>query len=165
VPALTYVGNHGFEIEGPGISFRHDELELWRAALEQAAEELDSLAVAGAHVERKGGSVAFHVRAVPDGERRRVVRQAEAVLRRRRLRVTPGKALVEGRPPVPWDKGHAVLHVLVHRHGAEDRKSTRLNSSHDQISYAVFCLKKKNKYKYLSIALLDLTAYGFVLRC
>src|SRR2546421_5407025 len=28
-----------------------------------------------------------------------------------------------------------------------DRKSTRLNSSHDQISYAVFCLKKKNKRK------------------
>src|SRR5206468_4642741 len=27
--------------------------------------------------------------------------------------------------------------------GTEDRKSTRLNSSHDQISYAVFCLKKK----------------------
>src|SRR2546430_12837658 len=27
--------------------------------------------------------------------------------------------------------------------GAEDRKSTRLNSSHSQISYAVFCLKKK----------------------
>src|SRR5688572_32449598 len=29
--------------------------------------------------------------------------------------------------------------------GAQDRKSTRLNSSHSQISYAVFCLKKKNK--------------------
>src|SRR3989449_2525477 len=28
-----------------------------------------------------------------------------------------------------------------------DRKSTRLNSSHDQISYAVFCLKKKKKPK------------------
>src|SRR2546427_6500256 len=27
--------------------------------------------------------------------------------------------------------------------GLEDRKSTRLNSSHSQISYAVFCLKKK----------------------
>src|SRR2546428_9196596 len=27
---------------------------------------------------------------------------------------------------------------------SQDRKSTRLNSSHDQISYAVFCLKKKN---------------------
>src|SRR2546427_4482076 len=33
-----------------------------------------------------------------------------------------------------------------------DRKSTRLNSSHSQISYAVFCLKKKkkNKNQYLS---------------
>src|SRR2546427_2971995 len=29
-----------------------------------------------------------------------------------------------------------------------DRKSTRLNSSHSQISYAVFCLKKKKKNKY-----------------
>src|SRR5699024_12753149 len=30
----------------------------------------------------------------------------------------------------------------------EDRKSTRLNSSHVSISYAVFCLKKKNTRKY-----------------
>src|SRR5256886_2926160 len=30
--------------------------------------------------------------------------------------------------------------------GCQDRKSTRLNSSHSQISYAVFCLKKKKKY-------------------
>src|SRR2546430_10411075 len=30
--------------------------------------------------------------------------------------------------------------------GPVDRKSTRLNSSHSQISYAVFCLKKKNKH-------------------
>src|SRR2546427_9640270 len=28
-----------------------------------------------------------------------------------------------------------------------DRKSTRLNSSHSQISYAVFCLKKKKQYQ------------------
>src|SRR2546427_4154672 len=33
-----------------------------------------------------------------------------------------------------------------HRRNA-DRKSTRLNSSHSQISYAVFCLKKKKKIK------------------
>src|SRR5688572_31588250 len=38
-------------------------------------------------------------------------------------------------------------HLVVHRKAAiapaQDRKSTRLNSSHSQISYAVFCLKKK----------------------
>src|SRR5688572_31063549 len=33
----------------------------------------------------------------------------------------------------------------------EDRKSTRLNSSHSQISYAVFCLKKKKIKKYHNI--------------
>src|SRR5207248_4881304 len=33
----------------------------------------------------------------------------------------------------------------------EDRKSTRLNSSHRTISYAVFCLKKKNKKKISSL--------------
>src|SRR2546430_11384437 len=32
---------------------------------------------------------------------------------------------------------------------ARDRKSTRLNSSHSQISYAVFCLKKKKTYSIL----------------
>src|SRR3712207_6909657 len=40
---------------------------------------------------------------------------------------------------------------LAHQHARElglllDRKSTRLNSSHANISYAVFCLKKKKKY-------------------
>src|SRR2546428_9293997 len=35
--------------------------------------------------------------------------------------------------------------VIVGKSTLGDRKSTRLNPSHDQISYAVFCLKKKNK--------------------
>src|SRR2546421_7014019 len=34
-----------------------------------------------------------------------------------------------------------------------DRKSTRLNSSHDQISYAVFCLKKKNSLSTLTTSM------------
>src|SRR2546427_6787092 len=38
--------------------------------------------------------------------------------------------------------------VVAHRRNSwrRDRKSTRLNSSHSQISYAVFCLKKKKKH-------------------
>src|SRR2546426_6943942 len=42
-------------------------------------------------------------------------------------------------PPVGAGNGHAV------DGGLRDRKSTRLNSSHLVISYAVFCLKKKKK--------------------
>src|SRR5207253_3829945 len=40
--------------------------------------------------------------------------------------------------------GHRIGHVGTDRH--EDRKSTRLNSSHVAISYAVFCLKKKTPF-------------------
>src|SRR5206468_4508800 len=38
-------------------------------------------------------------------------------------------------------RSRAAASHLHQRHRPEDRKSTRLNSSHDQISYAVFCLK------------------------
>src|SRR5690242_21096608 len=46
------------------------------------------------------------------------------------VRTEPGEA----KPPAPDSKNR-------------DRKSTRLNSSHMSISYAVFCLKKKTNYK------------------
>src|SRR3712207_8911283 len=50
------------------------------------------------------------------------------------------------RRPRPGRRGAGLgglPHLLLHR----DRKSTRLNSSHANISYAVFCLKKKKKKK------------------
>src|SRR2546430_12262740 len=40
---------------------------------------------------------------------------------------------------------YCLVLVVLSKLVGKDRKSTRLNSSHSQISYAVFCLKKKNK--------------------
>src|SRR3712207_8278776 len=51
----------------------------------------------------------------------------------------PLRRALFGRAPRPRRRGRA--RVPAHR----DRKSTRLNSSHANISYAVFCLKKKKK--------------------
>src|SRR3712207_7970287 len=50
------------------------------------------------------------------------------------------------RPAAAADEqdGGAVLALRRGGEAAQDRKSTRLNSSHANISYAVFCLKKKN---------------------
>src|SRR2546430_13068899 len=45
----------------------------------------------------------------------------------------------KGRSELRKDRSNRSQFIL------EDRKSTRLNSSHSQISYAVFCLKKKKK--------------------
>src|SRR2546421_7323428 len=47
------------------------------------------------------------------------------------------------RPPLLAHPVHVLLDDL-----RPDRKSTRLNSSHDQISYAVFCLKKKKRTRH-----------------
>src|SRR2546430_12191498 len=44
-----------------------------------------------------------------------------------------------------------LLHQHPDRDAGADRKSTRLNSSHSQISYAVFCLKKKKQRDLLTI--------------
>src|SRR5690606_40525017 len=43
------------------------------------------------------------------------------------------------------EKADQQLDMMVRQHPDLDRKSTRLNSSHVKISYAVFCLKKKNR--------------------
>src|SRR5207248_6357514 len=57
---------------------------------------------------------------------------------------------VEADPPagavILTFSGGATLRVEVECLEAEDRKSTRLNSSHRTISYAVFCLKKKKNH-------------------
>src|SRR3989440_1549536 len=63
-----------------------------------------------------------------------------------RRRVTPRHRpwrFPTGRPRSPPETSRASARSW--RRRDRDRKSTRLNSSHDQISYAVFCLKKKKK--------------------
>src|SRR5687768_18068537 len=78
--------------------------------------------------------------------------QRQGRLRRRRPRpVEPGRRLggelrARARPVLPAVRRPRLRAVEVDRRGA-DRKSTRLNSSHGYISYAVFCLKKKKKKK------------------
>src|SRR3712207_7490162 len=44
----------------------------------------------------------------------------------------------------PGDRAEQLRSRAAQAHRRQDRKSTRLNSSHANISYAVFCLKKKN---------------------
>src|SRR3712207_7304540 len=65
------------------------------------------------------------------------------------LRPRPGAAEVGHRLAVGVGLGPVGEAVLdVGGSGRLDRKSTRLNSSHANISYAVFCLKKKKKQQY-----------------
>src|SRR5690348_17744855 len=58
--------------------------------------------------------------------------------------------------------GHA--HPAVASAVARDRKSTRLNSSHPSISYAVFCLKKKKIVQFLTASTFSQT-FSFPQKC
>src|SRR5688572_32180374 len=67
--------------------------------------------------------------------------------------VTPFQHGLDGLAEGPFDLmlvrvGQLTIHL-------EDRKSTRLNSSHSQISYAVFCLKKKKKKKKINLKIIQ----------
>src|SRR2546430_4351503 len=53
------------------------------------------------------------------------------------------------RPPTPPASAPCTAQAVWTWASPRDRKSTRLNSSHSQISYAVFCLKKKKKRKFV----------------
>src|SRR5690606_42039213 len=67
---------------------------------------------------------------LPDGRR---IAEGEAQLGAHTLGIGLGRSIKSG-------SGFGVQRLF----GQQDRKSTRLNSSHVKISYAVFCLKKKN---------------------
>src|SRR3712207_7239025 len=83
-------------------------------------------------------------------------RSALGVRERRRLRhrvrvdgrgLTAPAAVALAEPPAgdPPDRRDRAEHQRENADDQADRKSTRLNSSHANISYAVFCLKKKKK--------------------
>src|SRR3712207_8183135 len=65
------------------------------------------------------------------GRRHDTERERRQAVRRLEAKLEPPHVLTSHRPGIPAN-------------GEGDRKSTRLNSSHANISYAVFCLKKKN---------------------
>ena len=75
----------------------------------------------------------FVQRAQQEGYRSRVAYKLQEIQQRDRI-IRPGMRIAElGAAPGGWTQY------------LSDRKSTRLNSSHTMISYAVFCLKKKIK--------------------
>src|SRR5689334_24783748 len=76
---------------------------------------------------------------IAKGERRRIIPRARGHGRKQREEVS-----------------HALRGTSSGPAADRDRKSTRLNSSHSSISYAVFCLKKKNTMPSLNVRIIVL---------
>jgi trehalose 6-phosphate phosphatase len=105
VPELTYVGNHGLELE-PGA----DE---WSDRLTRFLEHVD-----WPRVENKGLTAALHFRGIDDDEARRALDPVAERARRDGFVARYGRKVLELVPPLEANKGTAV-HRLLEEHGLQ----------------------------------------------
>ena len=115
---LAFAGNHGLEISGPGLQpFRHQDLPHYQGRLADLAASLREICVPGAWVEEKGASLTLHYREVDSVAHAPLAQEARLRIQRAGFQARAASCAVEARPPIGWDKGHAVLYVLRERYG------------------------------------------------
>jgi trehalose 6-phosphate phosphatase len=114
IEGIYYAGNHGLEIEGPGLSYITPAAGTARPTMQELAGQLAAgLAdIGGVIIQDKGLSISIHYRLVAEGEERKVTdivhRLTTVPCNEGKIRVFSGKKVWEIRPPVDWDKGKAV---------------------------------------------------------
>ena len=118
IDGLYYAGNHGLEIEGPGFTWVHPQVDLTLPLLEDLSQQLSTGlgGISGAIVENKGLTLSVHYRTVAPDQTDKVKAIFDGIVQpwqeQGRLKVTRGKMVYEVRPPVDWDKGKAVDYFL-----------------------------------------------------
>ena len=115
---VIYAANHGLEIAGPGIApYRHPDIAHYEQRATELARQLATIDFPGVWVEQKGAALTLHFRNAAVGHQPEIVERARERIREGGFQSRDAHCAVEARPPVGWDKGHAVLHVLRARYG------------------------------------------------
>ncbi len=114
VDGIYYSGNHGLEIEGPGLSYIHPQAQAVRPLMKDLAARLEQAldGIKGIIVQDKDLSLSVHYRLArpeDEGAVAGVVRRVTAPhVVKGEIRVFPMKKIWEVRPPLDWDKGKAI---------------------------------------------------------
>jgi trehalose 6-phosphate synthase/phosphatase len=126
-PEVTYAANSGFEIAGPDLLlFRHEDLALYESRIAALATQLAEVTAPGAWSEQHGAMLTFHYRHVAPAQRPRLVEQVRDVITNSGFQAREANYAVEARPPIGWDKGHAVLHIVRSRYGPTWSEGARI---------------------------------------
>jgi len=126
-PGLTYAGNHGLEIAGPNLpAFLHEDVVHYAAKTAALAAELKKIATAGTWVEEKGATLTFHYRGADPAQHPRLAERSRAIITKAGFRARDAHSAVEAQPPIGWDKGHAVLHIVRSRYGPAWPENVRI---------------------------------------
>jgi trehalose 6-phosphate synthase/phosphatase len=126
-PDVIYAGNHGLEIEGPGLeAFHHEDLVHYRRRADALATELKAVEADGAWTEAKGPTLTYHYRQVPEAKRAASVEAVRRIMTEAGYQPRDAHLAVEARPPIGWDKGRAVLHILRSLYGRSWSEQVRV---------------------------------------
>lgn len=124
---VACVGNHGLEIDGPALArFEHPELRHYADRLTKLGRELQRLSKSGAHIENRGHTLLVNYAAVKAGQRERVADRARALITRAGFQVQNLRLAVEAVPPLAWNEGHAIHHVVRERYGPNWSEKVRI---------------------------------------
>jgi trehalose-phosphatase len=116
IEGLTYAGDHGLAIRGPGLKFVEPVAAKRKRVLSLLLDDLEDRleATPGARIERKDLSASVHYRRVPEeqhGPLRRIVTDSVAAAGDL-FEITQGLLVLEIRPCVEWNKGTAALWIM-----------------------------------------------------
>ncbi|MFC1979281.1 trehalose-phosphatase [Chloroflexota bacterium] len=118
IEGIYYSGNHGLEIEGPGLKFIHQAAKAARSEIKDMARQFSTRLgnIEGVIVEDKGLSLNIHYRMVKESEENLVAeifnQIASPLLQENKVRINRGKKVWEVRPPVDWHKGKAIGMII-----------------------------------------------------
>ncbi len=118
IEGIYYAGNHGLEIEGPGLKFIHPVAKVIQIEIKGLAQQFSSRldSIEGVIVEDKGLSLSIHYRLVKKGEEKVVAdvfhQLTSPWLNDGKIRISSGKKVWEIRPPIDWHKGKAVETII-----------------------------------------------------
>jgi len=142
VAAITYIGCHGSEVLMPGMieADVDPQLDVWADPVnELAIEAMRELSPIGVRREEKGAIAALHWRGASDeaSAREGLIRIADEA-DRRGLAVHWGRKVLELRPPVPFDKGRAIEHLITQRINLGQRLTTVIYAGDDATDLDAF---------------------------
>ncbi|KAK2709566.1 uncharacterized protein LOC136027250 isoform X2 [Artemia franciscana] len=114
IETITYAGNHGLSILHPdGTKFLHPIPNEYETKLIQLFQDLQAQACQdGAWVENKGFSMTWHYRSTPEEKRAPLIATAKSLIESYGFHCVTAHCALEARPPIPWDKGLAVVYIL-----------------------------------------------------
>ncbi len=115
VAGLVYAGNHGLEIRGQGLEYRHPAVNALLPDIAQVSGIMEAAlaGIPGAFLEDKTLTLTVHYRRTPEEHHDAVASVfhdvAQPLVAAGLCRVTTAKSALELRPAVDWDKGRALM--------------------------------------------------------